>query len=97
MFILNQHTCILSVMWAMTCSHPCFLKTIYFKTKKKVTLSILTTHFTTHTMYITLKEGEHWLRKGRGTLAEGEHLWLVPTARPSWGRVKYALGMDTQN
>ena len=40
-------------MWAVTCSHPCFLKTIYFKTKKKVTLSILTTHFTTHTMYVT--------------------------------------------
>ena len=55
-------TCILSVMWAVTCSHPCFLKTIYFTAKKKVTLSILTTHFTTHTMYITLKEGEHWLR-----------------------------------
>ena len=38
-----------------------------------------------------------FVRKGRGTLAEGEHLWLVPTARPSWGRVRYALGMDTQN
>ena len=46
-------TCILSVMWAVTCSHPCFLKTIYFTAKKKVTLSILTTHFTTHTMYVT--------------------------------------------
>ena len=48
-------TCILSVMWAMTCSHPCFFKKIYFtkKKKKKVTLSILTTHFTTHTMYVT--------------------------------------------
>ena len=58
-------TCILSVMWAVTCSHPCFFKKIYFtkKKKKKVTLSILTTHFTTHTMYITLKEGEHWLRE----------------------------------
>ena len=82
-------TCILSVMWAVTCSHPCFLKTIYFTTTKKSYFIYFDNPFyNSHNVHYT---------KGRGTLAEGEHLWLVPTARPSWGRVKYALGMDTQN
>ena len=55
MFILNQHDLYIKCYVGHDLfTSLFFLKNIlYQKKKKKVTLSILTTHFTTHTMYVT--------------------------------------------
>ena len=53
MFILNQHDLYIKCYVGRDLFTSLFFKNYILYNKKKVTLSILTTHFTTHTMYVT--------------------------------------------
>ena len=89
MFILNQHDLYIKCYVGRDLFTSLFFKNyILYNKKKSYFIYFDNPFYNSHNVHYT---------KGRGTLAEGEHLWLVPTARPSWGRVRYALGMDTQN